>query len=110
MTHISFSFHADGESRFSHRNDDDIVQPTLTRETGKEIPVKDDAGNQIGTGIISGITVHENALSDGAEITVVMEVQFTEPREPRLLWDLAGFSIGSDQAIPAGKHRNDEER
>jgi hypothetical protein len=109
MTHISFSFHPDRESRYSFRNDDDVVQPALTRETGKRVPVLDQEGNEIGSGIIGSISVHENELSYGAEITVTMEVQFTEPREPRLLWDLAGFSIGSDQAT-AGKHRNDEEK
>lgn len=97
MTDIKFSFHPDGDSIFSHRNEEGVVQPALTKETGKEIPVKDQDGNQIGTGIISGIAIHENTLSSGAEITVTMEVQFAEKRDHRLLWDLTGFSIGPDQ-------------
>lgn len=105
MTHISFSFHSDAGTGFSHVSEEGIPQPSLTRETGKAIPVIDQDENEIGTGIISGISVQENGLGSGAEISVTMEVQFNEKRDRRLLWDLAGFSVSADQAPSAGRHQ-----
>lgn len=89
MTYISFSFHPDENARFSHVNEEGIHQPTLTQESGKPIPVQDQDGNEIGTGYVTSIGTFDN------EITVVMRVDIERPFR---IWDLAGFSVGPDQA------------